>query len=165
MMGMMIRLMWVAVVALGVTLTGCAREPAREPAEEAVREPAADAAGDPVKTLPGSYKLEFENDYARVVRVHYDAGAKLPEHLHPAGTTAYVYLNDNEAVTFNHAGAGERPLTRPPVKMGGARIATSIEEHHTVENASPTPSDFIRIWFKTDNAGLPNNVRRRIPLS
>jgi hypothetical protein len=107
----------------------------------------------------------LENDYVKVVRVHYDAGAKLPEHIHPAGTTAYVYLNDNEAVTFNHAGAGERPLTRPPVKAGGARIATSHEEHHTVENVSSTPSDFVRIWFKTDNAGLPNNVRRRIPLS
>ena len=58
-------------------------------------------AQDPTKTLPEAYKVEFENDYVKVVRVHYDAGAKLPEHTHPAGTTAYVYLNDSEGVVFS----------------------------------------------------------------
>jgi hypothetical protein len=72
-------------------------------------------------------------------------------------------------VLFQHAGEDERPdgppLKRPPVKAGGARFATSFEEHHTVENVSSTPTDFIRILFKTDDVGLPRNVRRRIPLS
>ena len=163
----------VAATALSLTFAACASEPAKEspkePAKESARESAGESAGDPLKTLPDNYKLQFENDYVKVVRVHYDAGAKLPEHIHPAGSTAYVYLNDNDAVLFNHAGAGERPggrpLERPPVKAGGARFATSHEEHHTVENISSTPTDFVRIWYKTDNAGLTNNVRRRIPLS
>ena len=34
-------------------------------------------AQDPTKSLPDAYKVEFENDYVKVVRVHYDAGAKL----------------------------------------------------------------------------------------
>ena len=36
------------------------------------------SAQDPIKTLPDAYKLQFENDYTRVVRVHYDADVKLP---------------------------------------------------------------------------------------
>ena len=40
---------------------------------------------DPTTSLPDAYKVQFENDYVRVVRVHFDAGAKLPEHTHPGG--------------------------------------------------------------------------------
>ena len=158
-----------APIGIALFLGACSPQPGREAANATANSAAHDPAGDPVKTLPGNYKLELENDYARVLRVHYNAGAKLPEHIHPAGSTAYIYLNDNDAVLFTHAGAterpDERPLQRPPVKAGGARFATSHEEHHTVENVSSTPSDFIRVFFKTDNAGLPDNVRRRIPLS
>jgi hypothetical protein len=117
---------------------------------------------DPTKTLPDSYKVEFENDYVQVVRVHYDAGAKLPEHTHAAGTTAYVYLNDSEGVVFQHSGNNTRSVTRPAVKAGAIRIAAGPEEHHTAENTSSTPSDFLRIVFKTDNAGV-KNLRQRLP--
>ena len=37
------------------------------------------AAQDPTQALPDSYKVELDNPYVTVVRVHYDAGAKLPE--------------------------------------------------------------------------------------
>jgi hypothetical protein len=151
----------VAVGLLTVGLAACAPEASTRPAKPVTK----DTAVDPVEALPDSYKLEFENDYVRVVRVHYDVGAKLPEHIHPAGMTAYIYLNDNEAVIFNHAGAGERPYKRPPVKAGGARFQTSPEEHHTLENISSTPSDFIRVWYKTDKVDLGNVIRRRIALS
>ncbi|HEX4913134.1 MAG TPA: hypothetical protein VFV51_04210, partial [Vicinamibacterales bacterium] len=56
------------------------------------------AAQEPTRTLPDAYKLQLDNDHVRVVRVHYAAGAKLPDHTHPAGTTVYVYLNDSEGV-------------------------------------------------------------------
>ena len=114
------------------------------------------SAQDPTTSLPDAYKVQFENDYVRVVRVHYDAGAKLPEHTHPAGTTVYVYLNDSEGVVFQHFGSNNRSVTRPPVKAGAIRIAAGPEEHHTAENPASTPSDFLRIWFKTDNAGVRN---------
>ena len=119
-------------------------------------------AQDPLTTLPDSYKVELENDYVKVVRVHYDAGAKLPEHTHPGGTTVYVYLNDSEGVVFTHVGGSNRAVTRPAVKAGGIRIAAGPEEHHTAENTSSTPSDFLRIVFKTDNAGV-TNLRQRTP--
>ena len=97
-----------------------------------------------------------------VVRVHYDAGAKLPDHTHPGGTTVYVYLNDSEGVTFSHSGNINRTVTRPPVKTGSVRVASGPEEHHTAENPASTPSDFLRIWFKTDNGG-ERNLRHRMP--
>ena len=119
------------------------------------------SAQDPTKTLPESYQVQFDNDSVRVVRVHYDAGAKLPDHTHPAGTTVYVYLNDSEGVTFSHSGNITRTVTRPAVKAGAVRVASGPEEHHTAENPASTPSDFLRIWFKTDNGG-ERNLRRRL---
>lgn len=111
------------------------------------------SAQEPTTTLPHAYKLQLENDYVRVVRVHYAAGAKLPDHTHPAGTTVDVYLNDSEGVVFRHSGGSNRAVTRPAVTTGAVRVATGREEHHTVENRASTPSDFLRILLKTDAAG------------
>lgn len=119
------------------------------------------SAQDPAKTLPESYRVQLDNDYVRVIRVHYDGGAKLPEHTHPPGTTVYVYLNDSEGVVFRHSGNNTRAVTRPAVKAGGVRVAAGDEEHHTAENPASTPSDFLRVWFKTDNGG-ERNLRRRL---
>ena len=116
---------------------------------------------DPTRSLPESYKVQFENDYARVVRVHYDAGAKLAEHTHPAGTTVYVYLNDSDGIVFRHSGNNTRAVTRPAVKAGAMRISSGPEEHHTAENNSSTASDFLRIWLKTENPSSRN--MRRLP--
>lgn len=116
---------------------------------------------DPVTTLPDAYKVALENAHVKVIQVHYDAGAKLPEHTHPAGTTAYVYLNDSEGVLFQHHGNNNRAVTRPAVKAGAMRISAGQEEHHSVENPAATASDFLRIVFKTDDAGV-KNVRQRL---
>lgn len=118
------------------------------------------AAQDPLTTIPGSYQLQFENAWVRVVRVHYGAGAKLPEHTHPGGTTAYVYLNDSDGVIFRHAGNSTRSVTRPAVKTGSIRLAAGGEEHHNAENPASTPSDFLRIQIKTMTS---RNLRQRIP--
>jgi hypothetical protein len=119
------------------------------------------AAQDPLVTLPEAYKLQFENDVVKVVRVEYAAGAKLPDHTHPAGTTVYVYLNDSEGVIFAHSGNINRSVTRPPVKTGAVRVSSGPEEHHTAENPSKEPSRFLRIWFKGDTSGA-RNVRARL---
>lgn len=120
------------------------------------------AAQDPTTTLPDAYKVELDNPYVKVVRVHYDANAKLPEHTHPQGTTLYVYLSDSEEVIFRHVGGNNSAVTRPPVRTGGLRIASGREEHHSVENASGTPSDFLRIVLKTDDGAIAN-LRQRLP--
>lgn len=120
------------------------------------------SAQDPTKTLPEAYKVQLDNSHVRVVRVHYAAGAKLPEHEHPAGTTVYVYLNDSEGVVFAHSGRSNRAVTRPAVKARSVRIASGPEEHHTAENPAATPSDFLRIWLKTEAEAGPR-LMRRIP--
>jgi hypothetical protein len=116
-------------------------------------------AQDPTKTLPESYKVEMDNDYVTVVRVHYDAGAKLPEHTHSGGTTAYVYLNDSEGVVFSHVGGSNRAVTRPPVMREGIKQWTTPPpdflqwlDKGTTEEFAVTgdfPVDIIRIEFLT----------------
>ena len=121
------------------------------------------AAQDPLVTLPEAYKLQFENEAVKVVRVEYAAGAKLPDHTHPAGTTVYVYLNDSDGVIFAHSGNINRSVTRPPVKAGAVRVSSGPEEHHTAENPSKEPSRFLRIWFKGDTSGTRNARARLSP--
>jgi hypothetical protein len=111
---------------------------------------AAASGQDAVKTLPDSYKLQFENDWVKIVRVHYEPLAKLPAHTHTELATAYVYLNDSGPVIFKHVGTDYGPATRPPTKAGAFRLYRGLEELHVVENTSPLPSDFLRVEFKTD---------------
>jgi len=112
---------------------------------------------DPTVVLPDSYKQEFENDWVRIMRVHYEPKAKLPEHTHAAGATVYLYFNASPGVLYSHAGG--IPNTRPRVKPGGIRIGSAPFEHHTVENLGDTPTDFIRILLKTEfvDSKTPNS--------
>ncbi|HMV51285.1 MAG TPA: hypothetical protein PLD20_32345 [Blastocatellia bacterium] len=107
-------------------------------------------AQDPLKTLPKNYKLEFENEWVKVVRVHYGAKEKLAPHDHTETAAAYVYLNDSGPVAFKHIGLSYGAVTRPAVKAGSFRLYKAVQEVHEVENLSDTPSDFLRIEFKTE---------------
>jgi hypothetical protein len=104
------------------------------------------AAQDPLVLLPKAYKLVLENDWVKVVRVHYAPHEKLPMHDHTELSAAYVYLNDCGPVTFKHDW-GE--LTRPSTTAGSFRIYHAVEEIHEVDNPNDQPSDFLRVEFKT----------------
>src|SRR5207245_4823793 len=52
-------------------------------------------AQDPVKVDPKHYKVEFENDEVRVLRIRYGPGEKSPMHSHPDGVQ--VFLTDVHA--------------------------------------------------------------------
>ena len=110
-------------------------------------------AQDPLKVAPEAYKLEFENDWVRVVRVHYGPRARIPVHDHPRWGTAYVYLNDAPEVIFKHRGSHLGTVIRPPTKAGAFRLYKGVKEVHEVENSGDTPSDFLRVEFKTKPAG------------
>lgn len=110
-------------------------------------------AQDPVKIAPQNYKLEFENEWVKVLRVHYGAKEKIPEHDHPATGTAYVYFNDSGPVIFKHVGLSYGAVTRPATKAGSFRLYRATKETHEVENPSDTPSDFLRVEFKTEPTG------------
>jgi hypothetical protein len=106
-------------------------------------------AQDPVKTLPDNYKLEFENDLVKVVRVLYPAHAKLPAHAHPKGSTAYVYLTDSGPIVFGHIGLEYGAITRPAAVAGAVRLGRAVDEVHEVENPNDSSSEFLRVEFKT----------------
>jgi len=105
-------------------------------------------AQDPLKLLPNAYRLEFENEWVKVVRVHYAPHEKLPAHEHTPTASAYVYLSDGGPVVFNHK--EYYAVTRPPTKAGSFRVYRGLKEHHEVENQSDLPSDFLRVEFKTE---------------
>ncbi len=107
-------------------------------------------AQDPLMTLPKAYKLQFENEWVKVVRVHYAPHEKLPAHEHTPMASAYVYLTDGGPVVFNHVDKDYGAVTRPATKAGSFRVYRGIQEHHTVENKSDLASDFLRVEFKTD---------------
>jgi hypothetical protein len=119
-------------------------------------------AQDPVATLPEAYRLQFENEWVKVVRVRYAAGAKLAEHSHPAASLAFVYLTDAQPVVFRHSGSINRTVTRPAVTAGSYRLARGGSEVHSVENDGGA-SEFLRVELKTDPAGV-RNFRRRVPV-
>jgi hypothetical protein len=107
-------------------------------------------AQDALTTLPDTYRLQFENDWVKIVRVHYEPHAKLPAHTHTERATAYVYLNDAGPVIFKHIGLDYGAVTRPATKAGAFRLYRGLEELHEVENTTAVPSHFLRVEFKTD---------------
>lgn len=107
-------------------------------------------AQDPLKLLPQAYKLQFENAWVKVVRVHYEPRVKLPAHEHTQTASAYVYLNDGGPVVFNHIDHVYGAVTRQPTKAGSFRLYHAVQELHEVENKSDLPSDFLRVEFKTE---------------
>ncbi len=107
-------------------------------------------AQDPVKVAPQAYKLDFENDWVKVLRVHYAPKEKIAEHDHPQTAAAYVYLSDSEPVIFKHVGLSYGPVTRAALKARSFRLWNATKETHEVENTGDIPSDFLRIEFKTE---------------
>jgi hypothetical protein len=105
-------------------------------------------AQDPLKILPGSYRLDFENEWVRVVHVRYEAHATLPAHDHPRVPTAFVYLNDSGPVLFKHIGLSYGVIGRPATVAGAVRLARAVQEIHEVENPGDSPSEFLRVELK-----------------
>jgi mannose-6-phosphate isomerase-like protein (cupin superfamily) len=107
------------------------------------------------QTVPWAYKLQFENEWVRVIRVHYEPREKLPAHAHTKWPCVYVYLNDGGPVIFRHKDWDHPELTRPATKAGSIRVSptSAVNEIHEVDNPNDTPSDFLRVEFKTEPVG------------
>jgi quercetin dioxygenase-like cupin family protein len=126
------------------------------------------SAQDPTKVAPEAYKLQFENEWVKVTRVHYGPYAKVPIHDHTRWPAAYVYLNDSGPIKFSHVGWDEPILTRPPTKAGSFRLSptTAVGETHQVVNPTAIPSDFLRVEFKTgavDRELMRGRFERKTP--
>ena len=106
---------------------------------------------------PNVYRVQFENDWVRLVRVTIPGTTTLPAHTHPPGYMIHLYFNDAEPIVFEHDGA-PYTITRPPVKARSYRVGPATPETHTVVNSHPGATDFMRIEFKAAPAQAP---RRR----
>ena len=74
------------------------------------------------------YKVLFENDHVRVLRVHYDPRESGPQHQHMLNRIV-VYLND-----------------QPGAKADDVRVSGPAT--HTEQNASDQPADRIAVELK-----------------
>jgi hypothetical protein len=83
---------------------------------------------DPVVVDAKHYKVEFENEQVRVLRVHYDAHDKGVEHEHILNRVV-LYLNDQTGGKADE------------VRMSGAGT-------HTEENKEDRPADRIAVELK-----------------
>jgi hypothetical protein len=83
---------------------------------------------DPATVDPQHYKVEFENDQVRVLRIHYGAHEKGQMHEHFLNRVV-LYLND-----------------QPGAKADDVRMAGAAK--HAEENASDQPADRIAVELK-----------------
>ncbi len=83
---------------------------------------------DPAAVDPRHYKVDFENEHVRVLRVHYGAHEKGEFHEHLLNRVV-VYLND-----------------QPGAKADDVRVSGAGK--HTEENASDQPADRIAVEIK-----------------
>jgi quercetin dioxygenase-like cupin family protein len=80
----------------------------------ALAQPAAGGKADPVKVDAKHYKVEFENENVRVLRISYAPGEKSVMHYHPNGVA--VYLTDGKTRMTTPDGKSQDM----PVKAGAA---------------------------------------------
>jgi hypothetical protein len=90
--------------------------------------PAVTSKLDPTVVDQRHYKIEFENDQVRVLRVHYEAHDEGARHEHLLNRVV-VYLNDQPGAKADD------------VRMSGPAV-------HTEQNASDQPADRIAIELK-----------------
>lgn len=104
-------------------------------------------AQDAVQVDPKHYKVEFENDQVRVLRITYGPGEASVMHQHPANVA--VFLTD-----------GRGRFTLPDGKTQDAPFAAgSVEwgpgETHLPENVGDAPFELILVELKGEPAAAP----------
>jgi hypothetical protein len=107
-------------------------------------------------------KVEFENAWVRIVRVHYAAHEKTRYHDHPSTPTVYVYTTDGGRLRILHD-EKEEPVIRPAVKANSIRFNRGAVEHHQVEEMDGVASEYLRLELKIEPIDLPEQDVRRAP--
>ena len=101
-------------------------------------------AQDATKVDSAHYKVEFENDQVRVLRITYGPGEKSVMHEHPEGVV--VFLTDTHT-RMTYADGTTQESTR---KAGQTFSASAVK--HLPENISDKPSEIILIEIKVKPA-------------
>ena len=103
-------------------------------------QPAGGGKADPVKVDPKHYKVEFENERVRVLRVSYGPGEKSVMHYHPDAVA--VYLTDGTTRMSTPDGKSQDI----PAKAGTARWTAAGS--HLPQNTGSQPSEVIVVELK-----------------
>lgn len=104
----------------------------------------AGSAQDPVKLDPKHYKVEFENDQVRVLRITYGPHEKSVMHDHPANVA--VFLTDGHAQFTLHDGK----TVDAPIKAGTTQWDPGGQ--HLPENVGDKPFELVVVELKTKAA-------------
>lgn len=103
--------------------------------------PAAASAHDAVMVDPKHYKVDFENEQVRVLRITYGPGEKSVMHEHPANVA--VFLSDGKAkFTFPDGKSQDAPM-----KAGTTMVDAGGK--HLPENVGDKPFEVIVVELKT----------------
>jgi quercetin dioxygenase-like cupin family protein len=102
-----------------------------------IRQPTAE---DPVKVDPRHYKVEFENERVRVLRIKYGPGEKSIMHSHPESIA--VFLTDAHHKFSYPDGRTE------DIKADAGTVQHMDAFTHLPENLSKTPFEVIAIELK-----------------
>jgi quercetin dioxygenase-like cupin family protein len=95
---------------------------------------------DPVVVDPKHYKIEAEDDKARVLRVRYAPGEKSPMHSHP--TTTAIFLTEGDARFTYPDGKTE------DVKTTFGQVVEMPPTTHSPENIGSAPFELILVEHK-----------------
>ncbi|MBC8167543.1 MAG: hypothetical protein H7Y20_16945 [Bryobacteraceae bacterium] len=97
---------------------------------------------DPLKVDPKHYRLEFENDQVRVVRVKIGPGETAPMHEHKLDRIV-VYLTDQDFRITSADGKVDNP------KRKAGEVSLGTPSKHTETNVSTKPFEIIMIELKS----------------
>ena len=92
---------------------------------------------------PEHYKVEFENDQVRVLRITYGPMEKSVMHSHPEGVA--VFLTDGN-IKFTLPDG-----TTQDIKVEAGQVIWSPETAHQPENSGKESFEVIQIEFKNKN--------------
>jgi quercetin dioxygenase-like cupin family protein len=98
--------------------------------------PAGSSPLDPVKVYPKAYKVEFENNQVRVLRVKFQPHESVPMHEHTLNRVT-VFLTDQKVRMTDAAGA----VTMSEHKAGDAAWAGPVK--HKEQNLSDKPLEIV----------------------
>ena len=98
-------------------------------------------AQDAAKVDPKHYKVEFENDEVRVLRITYGPGEKSVMHSHPEGVAIFMTDGDGK-FTFPDGKTQE-------VDFKSGKVIWMPETTHQPENIGKEPYEVIQIEMKT----------------
>ena len=99
-------------------------------------------AADPVEVDPKHYKVEFENERVRVLRINYEPHGKSMMHQHPPGIAVILSDCDFRFYLPEHK-------TQEIIGKAGAIIAFEEAFEHLPENLTDKPFEAVLIELKS----------------